>query len=42
MTLGHGIKDEMREHADLVIDSLPVIGARQPDPHQEVRTAVSA
>ena len=42
MTLGHGIKDEMREHADLVIDSLPVIGARQPDPLQEVRTAVSA
>jgi uncharacterized LabA/DUF88 family protein len=23
VTLGHGIKDEMREHADLVVDTLP-------------------
>lgn len=43
MTLGHGIKDEMREHADLVIDWLPLLEARQrPDPRQAIRTAVSA
>jgi hypothetical protein len=42
MTLGHGIKEEMREHADLVIDWLPEAEARQPDLPPEVRSAVSA
>jgi hypothetical protein len=38
VTLGHGIKDEMREHADLVVDTFPLleVGQRLPAEPQRV------
>jgi uncharacterized LabA/DUF88 family protein len=42
VTLGHGIKEGMREHADLVIDEFPLPDAWSQSRAGSVRTAVSA
>jgi uncharacterized LabA/DUF88 family protein len=42
VTLGHGIKDGMREHADLVIEAVPLLEPRQAVRTEGARAAVSA
>ena len=41
VTLGHGIKDGMREHADLVIDAAPVLPAFDADRSPRIFTRAS-
>ena len=42
VTLGHGVKEEMREHADLVVDSLPQLEVQQQLGAETVRPAAVA
>jgi uncharacterized protein (TIGR00288 family) len=42
VTLGHGIKEGMREHADLVIEEFPFPGAWSQSQAGSVRSAVPA
>ena len=42
VTLGHGIRDEMREHADLVIEEFPLPKARKSGWFGEISASASA